>query len=44
MDGGDYATCGINTDGKAFCWGTSFNGGLGDGSTTQTATPIPVLG
>jgi alpha-tubulin suppressor-like RCC1 family protein len=44
LDAGDFATCGIKTDGKAFCWGTSFNGGLGDGSSTESATPVPVLG
>jgi alpha-tubulin suppressor-like RCC1 family protein len=44
LDAGDFATCGVRTDGKAFCWGKSFNGGLGDVSTTDSASPVPVLG
>lgn len=27
---GGYFTCGISSDGKAYCWGADFNGALGD--------------
>lgn len=44
LDAGDFATCGVRADGKAFCWGKSWSGGLGDVSTAESATPVPILG
>ena len=38
------ATCGVATDGKAWCWGANRYGQLGDGTLTTQATPTPVAG
>ena len=37
-------TCGLNVSGTAYCWGVNDNGQLGDGSTTNRDTPVPVAG
>src|SRR2546430_1193794 len=37
-------SCGVTTRGAAFCWGYNYWGGLGDGTTTHRATPVPVSG
>jgi len=39
-----YHTCGITTGGTAYCWGTNFYGQLGDGTTTNRTTAVPVAG
>ena len=40
---GIYHTCGIRTTGKAYCWGDSTGGALGDGqSTTDRVRPVEV--
>ncbi len=40
--------CALHNDGRVFCWGASNNansaGQLGDGTTTNRATPAPVTG
>src|SRR2546423_5223462 len=36
-------TCGVTTDGAAYCWGVN-HGALGDGSTTNRIVPTPVAG
>ena len=41
IDAGVLHTCGIRSDGTAWCWGESANGRLGDGQTT-TDRPRPV--
>ncbi len=33
MSSGGRSTCGITTDGRAYCWGINFIGQLGDGAT-----------
>jgi alpha-tubulin suppressor-like RCC1 family protein len=35
-------SCALTTDGTAYCWGQNIAGQLGDGSTTDRATPAPV--
>ena len=38
-------TCGVRTDGAAYCWGRDVEGQLGDGSATpNTSTPGAVIG
>jgi alpha-tubulin suppressor-like RCC1 family protein len=42
--GGDH-TCGITTGGAAYCWGSNFDGQLGNGSVGGvSATPVAVSG
>jgi alpha-tubulin suppressor-like RCC1 family protein len=36
--------CGRTSDGVAFCWGYNSNGELGNGSTANRSTPVPVSG
>jgi alpha-tubulin suppressor-like RCC1 family protein len=44
VSAGGARTCGITTDGVAYCWGTNWLVGLGDGTTEQRLTPTPVAG
>ena len=40
VSSGGAHTCGITTDGQAYCWGSNFRGQLGDGlEATETAEP-----
>jgi alpha-tubulin suppressor-like RCC1 family protein len=41
---GPWVTCGITTDGSAYCWGRGFWGQLGDGSQSDSPYPSPVSG
>jgi alpha-tubulin suppressor-like RCC1 family protein len=40
----DNHACAIATDGRAYCWGDNGQGQLGNGSTSGSATPVPVAG
>ena len=42
MSTGIFQTCGIATDGKAYCWGRNGSGQLGDGTTTMRVEPAAV--
>jgi hypothetical protein len=37
-------SCGLLSDGRAFCWGDNQAGQLGDGTTTSRTLPTPVAG
>jgi len=37
-------SCGLRSDGAAFCWGNNDVGQLGDKSLTSRLTPVPVFG
>jgi len=37
-------TCAVTTSGAVLCWGYNHWGQLGDGTTTQRRTPVPVAG
>ncbi len=41
---GESHSCALELDGTMRCWGANGYGQLGDGSTTDSALPIPVLG
>lgn len=41
---GDSHTCGLTTDGAAYCWGENSYGQLGYGATGDQGNPIPVTG
>jgi hypothetical protein len=36
--------CAILNSGAADCWGSGFDGGLGDASTNNSDVPVPVVG
>ena len=44
LAGGWTHTCGITTDGTAYCWGEGLVGQLGDGANLEQQSPVPVLG
>ena len=39
---GEYHTCAVASDDKAYCWGSNNNGQLGNGSTTSSRVPVAV--
>lgn len=40
---GAYHTCGESQSGKAFCWGASSNGALGNNSESNSSIPVEVI-
>ncbi len=44
LDVGDAHGCALRDDGTMLCWGNNEYGQLGDGTSTNRLTPVPVLG
>jgi hypothetical protein len=44
VSAGTAHTCGVLATGDAYCWGRNIFGELGDGTTTDKASPVLVLG
>lgn len=44
VSAGSGHTCGIKTDGTAWCWGEGGNGQLGNGSNSESPVPVLVSG
>lgn len=42
LAGGGAHTCGLTSDGSAWCWGSNSNGQLGDGTLTARNAPVAV--
>jgi alpha-tubulin suppressor-like RCC1 family protein len=39
IDAGDFTTCALDKDRRAWCWGRAYNGELGNGTTIARTTP-----
>ena len=44
VSAGLASSCGLTSAGRARCWGSNSNGGLGNGTTTNADVPVDVLG
>jgi alpha-tubulin suppressor-like RCC1 family protein len=41
---GEYFSCGTTATGAAYCWGSNGSGQLGNGTSTSSYLPVPVVG
>jgi len=44
LDAGDYHSVALASDGTVLAWGANWNGQLGDGTTANRFSPMPVFG
>jgi alpha-tubulin suppressor-like RCC1 family protein len=44
VSAGDFHSCGVTSDNRAFCWGQNHAGQLGDGTSGNDSTPVAVAG
>ena len=44
VSAGSAHTCGVAKTGAGYCWGLNDHGQLGDGTTSQRTTPVPIAG
>ena len=44
LSAGEFHSCGVTTDGAAYCWGHGAFGQLGDGRNTSSDVPVTVSG
>jgi alpha-tubulin suppressor-like RCC1 family protein len=44
ISAGELYACAILANGSVQCWGSNLNGQLGTGNTTDSTTPVPVIG
>ena len=42
VSAGDFFSCGIRLDGRAMCWGFGHSGELGNGTSFDAVSPVPV--
>lgn len=43
ISGGQYHTCGLSSDGAAYCWGYGFYGELGNNANVDSSVPVAVF-
>ncbi len=43
LSAGHHRVCGLDLEGTAWCWGSNYNGGLGDNSGVSQSAPVRVV-